>query len=204
MTTHRPLHGVTDEVKAELYRETHPAIGEGRTTSPSSPATGAAEAPTESPASAGSGGRPRIVVGTDGSAPAQAALRWALDEAMRTGARLTLIQTWERGEPVGGPLLGRAVLDQEPPVDELALEMQTQVEELRRTPGAESIRIDALVLGGRASDILVDESKNADLLVVGSRGRGAVRSALLGSVSQHVTGRSACPVVVVPIAPAER
>jgi nucleotide-binding universal stress UspA family protein len=195
----------TDEVNPVLHRETHRPAGEragGERTAgePSAPETAAAG----SPASSHGRGRPRIVIGTDGSAPAEAALRWALDEAIRTGAQLTLIQTWERGEPVGSALLGPAVLDREPPTDVLSLEMQTRVEELRRTPGADSIHIDALVLGGRASEILIDESKTADLLVVGTRGRGAVRSALLGSVSQQVAARSACPVVVVPSARTDR
>lgn len=187
MTTHRPLHGVDDEVRAELYHETHLPAG-----------TETSGAPSASP---GEPARrvPHIVVGTDGSGPAQAALRWAFDEALRIGGRLTLVRTWQPGEPIGSAWLGGTVVNEpNPPADELAHEMESQVDELRRQPEAANLRIDALVIGGPAQEILLDEAETADLLVIGTRGRGAVRSTLLGSVSQRVTAKAACPVVVVP------
>src|SRR5699024_8798009 len=49
---------------------------------------------------------------------------------------------------------------------------------------------------GRAADVLVEVAQGADLLVVGSRGRGGFRGMLLGSVSQRVLGRATCPVGV--------
>jgi nucleotide-binding universal stress UspA family protein len=50
---------------------------------------------------------------------------------------------------------------------------------------------------GEPAEALLSEAKGADLVVVGSRGRGGVASALLGSVSNHVIQHSTCPVVVV-------
>ncbi|HSP39319.1 MAG TPA: universal stress protein [Frankiaceae bacterium] len=200
MTSNQPVHGVDVEVKAELYHETHLPTGTVRSQGPSTGRSAGTESATDS-TSPDAVQRAHIVVGTDGSGAAQAAVRWAMQEAVRTGARLTLLRTWLPGATVGGPLLGPAVVDHPRPADEAILEMETQVDELRREPEASAIRIDAVVLGGRASDILLDESRTADLIVLGSRGRGAVRGTLLGSVSQKVTARAACPVVVVPSVP---
>jgi nucleotide-binding universal stress UspA family protein len=55
-----------------------------------------------------------------------------------------------------------------------------------------------LICQGLAEHVLVGASHDADLLVVGTRGRGSVRSVILGSVSAHVASHSHCPVVVVP------
>jgi len=51
---------------------------------------------------------------------------------------------------------------------------------------------------GTAAAALVEESRGADLLVVGSRGLGGFRGLLLGSVGQQVAHHAACPVVIVP------
>jgi nucleotide-binding universal stress UspA family protein len=139
-----------------------------------------------------------IVVGTDGSAAASPAVQWALEEAVRTGSRLTVLRVWEPVIPVGGPLLGTAVLDRPPQSDVIIAELDAEVDELHRRSGAADIRIDPVVLGGRPKDLLEEESRVADLLVVGSRGRGAVRGMLLGSVSQYLIAHATCPVVVVP------
>ena len=51
---------------------------------------------------------------------------------------------------------------------------------------------------GSADDAVIDASADAELVVVGSRGRGALKTLVLGSVSQQVLHHAACPVVVVP------
>jgi len=60
-----------------------------------------------------------------------------------------------------------------------------------------SVPITTKVVSGHPSNVLVEASKDADLLVVGSRGHGRVRGMVLGSVSNHCTHHAHCPVVVV-------
>ena len=57
--------------------------------------------------------------------------------------------------------------------------------------------LESKLLEGDAEDALVREAADAELLVVGSRGRSGLKSVLLGSVSRHVVSHAACPVVVV-------
>jgi nucleotide-binding universal stress UspA family protein len=134
-----------------------------------------------------------VVVGTDGSAGAHAALVWAADEARRRGVTLEILRTWPLdppAEPISAP--GAPVLD------ERARQAQVEVEAEAAAVRGSGLAISKLICQGSAQDVLVDASETASLLVVGSRGRGSVRSLLLGSVSQHVASHSHCPVVVVP------
>ena len=62
---------------------------------------------------------------------------------------------------------------------------------------AEDVDFELVSVEGRPAEVLVGESREADLLVVGSRGHGAVASALLGSVSRACTQHAQCPVVVI-------
>jgi nucleotide-binding universal stress UspA family protein len=63
--------------------------------------------------------------------------------------------------------------------------------------GEPPVEIERRLVEGHAGEALKRESASADLVVVGSRGRSALAAALLGSVSEHVVGHAACPVVVV-------
>jgi nucleotide-binding universal stress UspA family protein len=143
-----------------------------------------------------------IVVGVDGSTPSKAALRFAVDEARLRDARVLAVHAWTYvpvapiGEPgmlamPSGDLPGE--LDAERRAAEA--ELQAAVEEvLDEKP---SVEVDERLVEGDAGEVLVAEASGADLIVVGSRGRGGFASALLGSVSSHVVHHAACPVVVV-------
>jgi nucleotide-binding universal stress UspA family protein len=143
-----------------------------------------------------------IVVGVDGSAPSKAALRFAVEEARLRDARVLAVHAWTYvpvapiGEPgmlamPSGDLPGQ--LDTERRAAEA--ELQAAVEEVFEEKP--SVEVDERLVEGDAGEVLVAEASAADLIVVGSRGRGELASALLGSVSSHVVHHAACPVVVV-------
>ena len=62
------------------------------------------------------------------------------------------------------------------------------------------IHVEALAIQGHPATVLADQSRDAKLLVVGSRGRGAARSLVLGSVSQAIMHHCGCPLLIVPAA----
>lgn len=139
----------------------------------------------------------RIVVGVDGSSSSRQALLWAIHQAARCTSVLRIVSV------LVPPDMGLESYEYGPPDRELetkALErartwIQEAEEQARRAlPGDQ---ISAEVRVGGAAQILIEESRNADLVVVGSRGLGGFRGLLLGSVSQQCAAHAACPVVVV-------
>jgi nucleotide-binding universal stress UspA family protein len=133
-----------------------------------------------------------VVVGVDGSACSGIAFEAALDEARRRGVRLVAVHGWLVTHP-GLPLGGPAALD-ENTEERLAKALHAHVGEL--LDGAADVEVEERLEYGYAGRVLVDASSAAGLLVVGCRGLGAVRSSLLGSVSQYVLEHAACPVLV--------
>jgi nucleotide-binding universal stress UspA family protein len=142
---------------------------------------------------------PRIVVGVDGSSAADAALRWALEEAKFRQAKVDVIQAWQE-PPAVTPAAGATSHD-------LAALMSAAAERCldavvsRVVPegfAGYSIHVRTWVAHGQAGPVLVDAAKEADVLVVGTRGLGAVRTLLLGSVSSYCVHHADCPVVVIP------
>lgn len=138
-----------------------------------------------------------IVVGVDGSDCARAALEFAAREAALRGARLRVVCVWEIPAATygGGLALG---LDQET-VDAFRESTETVLrdalaEAKRLQP---SIEAEGRTLEGQAARVLLDEARDASMIVVGNRGHGGFASLLLGSVGQQVVHHAACPVVVV-------
>src|SRR5690606_8738319 len=82
------------------------------------------------------------------------------------------------------------------PMDDAALAAVDKVLEAAG-PVPAGVTVERAALRGTSGVALVEESRNADLVVVGSRGRGRLRSLLLGSTSAEVAARSHCPVAVV-------
>ncbi|MFI5492228.1 universal stress protein [Actinoplanes sp. NPDC051859] len=136
-----------------------------------------------------------IVVGVDGSPGSRKALRWAAAEAAVHGTDLIVVNVWEHTllPPAGNVSVSeRYVPDpSQRTADDL---LQVITEELGRQP---AVLVKPQVKQGRAAKVLIDESANAQLLVVGERGHGGFAGLVLGSVSQHVAAYAKCPVTVV-------
>jgi nucleotide-binding universal stress UspA family protein len=151
-------------------------------------------------AAAGEDDRPTVVVGVDGSPASRAALVDAMRSAAERGARLRVVAVYEPPEwrlpALPTPLPSRAEI--EGSLREAVHEMVTDVAyEL----GGEHLPRPEIVVAvepGDAAEVLVAAARDADELVVGHRGRGAVASALLGSVGWGCVLHAPCPVRVVP------
>jgi nucleotide-binding universal stress UspA family protein len=171
----------------------------------------------------------KIVVGVDASPCALQALTWAADEARLRLETLEVVHAYH-GQALAAPLYfpsqealpGPATGGQRPPEERLAESSEQRAEfqaavrrqaedlldglllgELRES--LEDVDVQRTVLEDRhPAEALVELSDDADLLVVGSRGRGGFSSLLLGSVSHAVVLHARCPVVVIPSRTAER
>jgi nucleotide-binding universal stress UspA family protein len=138
----------------------------------------------------------RIVVGVDGSPSSVAALRWAVAEAELTGDTVRPVIAWMYPIAAGG--YGWAPLSTYDGVNEEALAEKTLTEAIHKVVRPESaVTVECRVVEGYAPAVLVAESTQADLLVVGSRGHGTFHDALLGSVSQNCAHHAKCPVVII-------
>jgi len=130
-----------------------------------------------------------IVVGVDGSEPSLAALRWAVDEARVRHGRLRLITAWHY-PPVPSTVEDSGTNDSLHAAERVLAEALKSVD-------AEGVDIRGLLVRDSAAAALVDAAKNADLLIVGSRGHGGFAGLLLGSVSSQVAHHAPCPVLIV-------
>ncbi|BCB91892.1 universal stress protein [Phytohabitans suffuscus] len=139
-----------------------------------------------------------IVVGYDGSAGARAALGWALDEGARTGAPVTLMFVFE-WLTVAGPIAPgpRSWPDHGFREDAQNLVDAAVTEAFRSHP---AVAVTGDVVGGSPAVILRERSRDARLMVMGSRGQGGFADLLLGSTTVAVSAHAHCPVVVVPAA----
>jgi nucleotide-binding universal stress UspA family protein len=143
-----------------------------------------------------------IICGLDGSPDSQRALEVAARLAKRLGSRLVLAHVAEvvhvpyaAAYPfggAGGPTAQANEIDVEEKAGERLLE---QAADAFRLENVER-RVEVGVPAERLADLADDEE--AELIVVGSRGRGALKSAFLGSVSGSLVGVARCPVLIVP------
>ncbi|HTZ30716.1 MAG TPA: universal stress protein [Streptosporangiaceae bacterium] len=141
---------------------------------------------------------PGIIVGIDGSHHSTRALEWALREAAIQHAPLTVltVHSVPASAWTGNPILVEQDADDQEKMlksaEELTHKAVSQMGEAR--PDSITVRS---VSGFPAREI-IDESRDADLVVVGSRGAGGFAKLMMGAVSSQVVGHAHCPVVVVP------
>jgi nucleotide-binding universal stress UspA family protein len=133
-----------------------------------------------------------VVVGVDGSPTSEAALAFAFEAAAARKVPLVAVHTWWDlfVDPTMAPLLDWDAIE----VDERALLAERLAGWGEKYP---DVPVERLVMRDRPARALVDQSMRAQLVVVGSRGRGGIAGLLLGSVSHAVLHRAHCPVAVV-------
>ena len=141
----------------------------------------------------------KILLATDGSEEAALAAQSAADLAARTASELhvTYVGKALQGGFVAGVDVGPVPPGYQEALDKEAKELlQAQLERMREAGASVT---EAHLMSGRADEeiILLAEQVGADLVVVGSRGLGGVRRALMGSVSDSVVRHAHCPVLVV-------
>jgi nucleotide-binding universal stress UspA family protein len=139
----------------------------------------------------------RIVVGIDGSETALEGLRWAIGEAKLRGATIDAINAWSYPYVV----VPGAIVPEHPFADQakdVAVELDDAMAAVQADADAAGVTVNPIVTEGVPSDVLCAAAEGADLLVVGSKGHRALRTLVLGSVSQDVLHRAPCPVVVIP------
>jgi nucleotide-binding universal stress UspA family protein len=138
-----------------------------------------------------------IVVGVDGSGHSQRALGWAMTEAAVRQVPLTVLTVYEQMRGYFGGMVTS-------PGDEaLAAQakqlVQTEVDEvLAKLAGPRPSVVNVEVAMGSSVEQIVNAGKDADMIVLGSRGAGGFSRMMLGSVSSLVTQHANCPVVIIP------
>jgi nucleotide-binding universal stress UspA family protein len=139
----------------------------------------------------------RIVVGVDGSEYSLRALRWAVVEAGRHGAELFALTTWTAlPPPIVSPYVDvTKAVDRQDGTSAAEQALQTVV--ANAMAGNPPIVVEMVATEGHPAEHLAEQSRHADLVVVGARGRGGIAGWLLGSVSQELLRHSFCPLAVV-------
>jgi len=133
----------------------------------------------------------RVVVGVDGSDASLEALRWAAREAQLIGATLQVVTAWQYPAGFGWTTAADRA--------ELEGGARSMLEAVVRPVRVEhpDVAITLSVREGHPAAVLIEAGDGADRLVVGSRGRGAFASMLLGSVGLHCAHHAPCPLVIV-------
>jgi nucleotide-binding universal stress UspA family protein len=143
-----------------------------------------------------------IVVGVDGSGHSRRALGWALHEAEQRNIPLTVLAVHpDQVRPASGIYWGLPEYPQSSSdLETWRAVVREFVDKVASEVGATPPEVNVTIVTGDPVAELIAASRDADLLVVGSRGSGPIREFLMGSVSSKVALHAACPVVVIPAA----
>ena len=135
---------------------------------------------------------PLVVIGVDGSPEATVALEFAIEEARLRGARLHVTYAYPA---LGAPLTGTTGHDY---YEQTEHEAHGVLEHAAAAaPPIEDLEVEWLGVPGNPAHVLIEASRSATLLVVGSRGRGGFLGLMMGSVSTQCVHHAHCPVLVV-------
>ena len=155
-----------------------------------------------------------IVVGVDGSPGSDAALRWGLDEARLRGVPVRALYAYRspavlpEGAAMGAPGIFASAASSEE-IQRLHSISEEQAQRVlddalaRADAAASEIEVETMAVEGQPAASLISAGRDAELLVVGSRGHGGFVGLLLGSVSQQCAQHPPCPVVILPAVEAE-
>ena len=152
-----------------------------------------------------------IVVGTDGSKPADEAVRRATDMASREGARLHMVTAYpdpqmlrERttiwtNEPKGVMDSGGAGGEARTEIVDLREVAESLLKRAARDALSKGVEVETHASEGEPAEVIIDvaNQEHADLIVVGSRGLTGIKRYLLGSVSSKVSEHAPCSVMIV-------
>jgi nucleotide-binding universal stress UspA family protein len=133
----------------------------------------------------------RMLVGVDGSAHSGAALRWALKEAEARSGQVTALLAWQV------PFLSFPGAFDKDELEKRAKDFL--LETVSAIAPSPAVPLLTFVAEGDPTQALVQASQEADLLVLGIRGRSPFAGLLLGSVSQGAAATAGCPVVLVKV-----
>jgi nucleotide-binding universal stress UspA family protein len=147
---------------------------------------------------------PGILVGVDGSGHSRRALGWAMHEAARRHAPLTVMMVRpDEVRPATQIFWGvHDTAEKSFDPDHARAALREWVDKVAQETGDKVPDITVNVVTGDVAEELLKESSDADMLVVGSRGNGGFTKLLLGSVASKVAHHATGPVVVVPEPPA--
>ena len=134
-----------------------------------------------------------IIVGVDGSKGGTEALAWAVSEARLRSSEIHAVYVWTYPY-YGAPPLVPPLVD----LEGIAAQAKALLNDAVADVPADGVTIHAHLFEGSAARCLLEAGRDAELIVVGTRGRGGFAGLLLGSVSQQVASHAHCPVVVVP------
>jgi len=139
-----------------------------------------------------------VVVGVDGSPESRAAIEFAMREALRRNAWLRVVAAAQLPEYWTVAYGTVALPAPEDVIDDAKRAARQTVDDVVRAhPELAAVEFTLEAIAGPPGPVLVDAADDADLLVLGHRGRGALLSALLGSVGLHCVLHATCPVTVV-------
>ena len=132
----------------------------------------------------------RIVVGVDGSDQSKAAMDWAIEESKLRKGEVRALTAWSF--PYVSDAMGTA-WDYEIFEKDAQAILEAELERVKD----QGVNVSGRVVEGNPASALIDASRDADLVAVGSRGHGGFTGMLLGSVSHQTIHHAHCPVLVI-------